>query len=157
MKRVLLILTASRISPALVEEALAVAEKENAELVTVFILDTIEALEVHDRVSDEGFLGGAASGRLLRELRRERKRQGMLELADVSHLAEARGVLHRSDLVEGDFLTCALEAAQREAAEVIFVAKRERPAISRLVSGSEVEELKDAVTCKVMVREMNGD
>ncbi len=153
MKRVLLILAASRVSRSCVDDALATAERENAELVALFILDTVGPRDVGERVSHEGFLGEAPSERLLRALRRERKRQGMLELGVIAGRAERRGIAHRTDLVEGDFLTRALEAAQSEAAEVIFVARRDRPALSRLVSGSQVDELRAAVKCKVMIHD----
>ena len=156
MKRTLLILAASRVSSSCVDEALAMAEKDNGELVALYIVDTAMPQDVQERMSDEGFLGEAPSGRLLRTVRRERKRQGMGELADVVRRAEKRGIAYRTDLVEGDFLTRALTAAQNEAPDVIFVARRERAALSRLMSGSLVEELKDAAPCEVMIRE-GGD
>ncbi|MFH1688984.1 MAG: universal stress protein [Candidatus Eisenbacteria bacterium] len=153
MKRILLILSASRVSTSCVDAALESAAKESAELVVLFILDTAGSRDMQERMSDEGFLGEAPSGRLLRAVRRERKRQGAGELADIVRRAEKRGITCRSDLVEGDFLTMALMAAQNEAPTVIFVARRERAALSRLMSGSLAEELKDAAQCEVMIHE----
>ncbi len=157
MKRVLLVLAASRVSNSCVGGALDVAKSESAELVVLFILDTVMPHDVLERMSHEGFLGEAASGRLLLAMRRELKRQGISELAEVSHAAEKRGITHRTELVEGEFLTRALEAAQTEAPAVIFVAKRERAVLSRLVSGSRAKELKDAVPCEVMIHEGGDD
>ena len=157
MKRVLLVLSASRVSNSCVDGALDAAGSENAELVVLFILDTVMPRDVRERMSHEGFLGEATSGRLLLAMRRELKRQGINELAEVARAAEKRGITHRTELVEGEFLTRALEAAQTEAPTVIFVAKRERAALSRLVSGSQAKELKDAVPCKVMIHEGGDD
>ncbi len=156
MNRVLLILSASRVSNSCVDGALNAAGSENAELVVLFILDTVMPHDVRERMSHEGFLGEAASGRLLLSMRKELKRQGINELAQVARAAEKRGITHRTELVEGEFLTRALEAAQTEAPTVIFVAKREHAALSRLVSGSRAEELKDAAPCEVMIHK-GGD
>ncbi|HYW69364.1 MAG TPA: universal stress protein [bacterium] len=153
MKRVLLILSASRVSTLCVDDALATAERECAELVALFILDTVGPRDVQERVSHEGFLGEAPSGRLLRALRRERKHQGVRELAEIAQRAEKRGIACRTDLEEGEFLTRALAAAQTEAPAVIFVAKRERAALARLMSGSRAEELKEAAPCEVTIHE----
>jgi nucleotide-binding universal stress UspA family protein len=157
LKRVLLILSVSRVSPTCVDDALATAEKENAELVALYIVDTVGPRGVQEQVSHEGFLGEAPSGRLLRALRRERKRQGTNELAEIARRAEERGIECRTDLVEGEFLSRALTAAQTEAPAVIFVAKRERAALSRLVSGSQAEELKEAAPCEVTIHEGGND
>ncbi len=157
MKRVLLVLSASRVSNSCVGGALDAAGSENSELVVLFILDTVMPRDVQERMSHEGFLGEAPSGRLLLAMRRELKRQGINELAEVARAAEKRGITHRTELVEGEFLMRALEAAQTEAPAVIFVAKRERAALSRLVSGSQAKELKDAVPCDVMIHEGGDD
>ncbi len=157
VKRTLLILSTSRLSNSCVDEALDNAEREKAELVVLYIVDTAMPNDVQERMSDEGFLGEAPSGRLLRAVRRERKRQGMGELADIVRRAERRGIACRSDLVEGEFLTRALTAAQNEAPTVIFVARRERAALARLMSGSLAEELKDAAPCEVMIHEGGGN
>ncbi len=157
MKRVLLVLSASRVSNSCVGGALDAAGSESAELVVLFILDTVMPRDVQERMSHEGFLGEAPSGRLLLAMRRELKRQGINELAEVARAAEKRGITHRTELVEGEFLMRALEAAQTEAPAVIFVAKRERAVLSRLVSGSQAKELKDAVPCDVMIHEGGDD
>ena len=157
MKRVLLILSVSRVSTSCVDDALATAEREGSELVVLFILDMFGPGDVQERVSHEGFLGEAPSGRVVRALRRERKLQGMKELSAIAARAEKRGVACRTDLVEGDFLTRALTAAQTEVPAVIFVAKRDRAALARLLSGSRAEELKDAAPCRVTIHEGGDD
>jgi nucleotide-binding universal stress UspA family protein len=155
VNRVLLILSATRMSASCIDAAVAAADREKAELVALYILDTLEASDVQERITDEGFLGEAPSGKLLRAVRRERKRQGVAELAEVARKAELAGVVHRTELVEGEFVSRALDAAQAEAPTVIYVARRERAALSRLVSGSPVEELKEAAPCEVAIHD-NG-
>jgi len=154
---VLLILSATRMSTSCIDAALAAAGREEVELVVLYILDALEATDVEERISHEGFLGEAPSGKLLRSVRRERKRQGTKWLADVAHRAELQGVTCRTELVEGEFVSRALDAAQVEAPGVIYVAKRDRGTLSRLVSGSPVEELKQAAPCEVTIHENGSD
>jgi len=157
VKRVLLLLSATRMSESCIDAALEAADADATELVVLYIVDSVEPHDVEERVSHEGFLGEAPSARLLRTLRRERKRQGTQELAEVARRAERMGVTYRTDLVEGEFVSRALDAAQVEAPGVIYVAKRERGPLSRLVSGSLVEELKEAAPCEVTVHENGSD
>jgi nucleotide-binding universal stress UspA family protein len=157
LERVLLILSSSRVSPTCVERAIRRAEEERAELVALYVVDSLAQSGVRQQVADEGFLGEAPSGRLLRALKRERKRQGVGELERITREAEARGVPCRTELAEGEFVTRALEAAQSMAPGVIFVTRSDRNAISRLVSGSRVEELKDAAPCEVQIHECMSD
>ena len=157
MNRVLLILSPTRVSDSCIDAAFEAASRKDAELVALYILDTLYAFDVEERISHEGFLGEAPSGKLLRAVRRERKRQGVQKLAEIARMAERRGVTFRSEFVEGEFVSRALDAAQVEAPSVIYVAKSERAAISRLVSGSAVEELREAAPCEVAVHENGSD
>jgi nucleotide-binding universal stress UspA family protein len=157
VKRVLLILSATRVSASCIDAALTAAGNEGAELVAVYVLDTLESTDVRERILNEGFLGEAPSGRLLRAMRREHKRQGTQELADVARKAELAGVPCRTELVEGEFVSRALDAAQVEAPSVIYVARRDRGALSRLVTGSPLDELKQAAPCDVQIHECVSD
>jgi nucleotide-binding universal stress UspA family protein len=164
VKRILLILTPARVSDSCVEEALGAASGSDAELVAVFVLDTTISADFRARLRDSGSLGEAPSGQLVAAMREEHERQGREELARVEGLATARGVKVRTRLVVGELVGCSLEAAEREAASAIFVTRRGRPAISRLVAGSAVRKLEEAAPCEVLVhdagstaREENGN
>ena len=153
MKRILLILTPARVSDSCVEEALESASGSDAELVAVFVLDTTISADFRARLRDSGSLGEAPSGQLVAAMRAEHERQGREELVRVEGLAKARGVAVRTRLVVGELVGCSLEAAQQEAASAIFVTRRGRPAISRLVAGSAVRELEESAPCEVLVHD----
>ncbi|MFH1502704.1 MAG: universal stress protein [Candidatus Eisenbacteria bacterium] len=153
MKRILLILSPARVSDSCVDEALKAAAQGQAELVTVFVLDTTISADFRSRLRDSGSLGEAPSDQLVAAMREEQERQGREELARVEELAAARGVSIRTRLVVGELVGCSLEAAQQESASAIFVTRRGRPAISRLVAGSAVRELADAAPCEVLVHD----
>ena len=151
MKRTLLILSPSRVSSTCVERALASAERAGGELVVVYILDTALAGDIQERIQDVGFIGDAPSARFLDAVKEEHRRRGEAELGRIAGLAEARGVALSGELVEGEFLRLSLAAAERVAPIEIFVARQDRPALSRLVIGSDVKRLARDASCEVNV------
>ena len=156
MKRILLILTPARVSDSCVDEAMSAAAGPDSELVAVFVLDTSISADFRARLRDSGSLGEGPSGDIVVAMREEQERQGREELARVERLASERGVAVRTRLVVGELVGCSLEAAQQESPEAIFVTRRGRPAISRLVAGSAVKDLSEAAPCEVLVHEANG-
>jgi nucleotide-binding universal stress UspA family protein len=151
LKRILLILAPSRVSTTCVGEAVEEARRRGAELVALFVLDTAISEDMQTRLQDAGFLGETPSGQLIEAMRREQERQGKRALAGIEELARGSGVEVRTRLVVGEFLRTSLEAANQESPEAIFVARRDRPRLSRLVGGSPVNELKSTAPCAVLV------
>jgi nucleotide-binding universal stress UspA family protein len=155
--RILLILTPARVSDTCVNEAIQAAVDKTAELVAVFVLDTSMSADFHSKLRDSGSLGEAPSDRLVAAMREEQERQGRDELVRVEALAADSGVSVRTRLVVGELVGCSLEAAQQEGASAIFVTRRVRPAISRLVAGSAVRELEEAAPCEVLVHDAGAE
>jgi len=153
LKHILLILTPSRVSDLSVEEALTAAESPDTELAVVFVLDTTLSSDFRARLRDSGSLGEAPSDQLVAAMRDEQERQGHDELERVRALAAERGLAVRTRMVRGELVRCSLEEARRESASAIFVTRRERPALSRLVAGSAVEDLREAAPCTVLVHD----
>lgn len=153
MKRILLLLSPSRLSSTCVEQALRAAAAPDTSLSVVFILDTSMSEDVRARLKDLGFLGKLPSAQLLDEVRGEQERQGRQELARIEAEAERAGVSLSTSLVTGDFLSTSLEIARSETADVIFVARRERPRLSRLIGGSDAEDLRESAPCAVVIHE----
>jgi nucleotide-binding universal stress UspA family protein len=151
LKRTLLIMSPSRVSSTCVERALASAERAGSELAVVYILDATLADDIQERIQDFGFVGEVPSARFLDSVREEHRRRGEAELSRIAVLAEARGVPLAVELVEGEFLRLSLAAAERIAPTEIFVARQDRPALSRLVIGSDVKRLERNASCDVNV------
>lgn len=156
MKPILLILTPARVSDSCVEEAISAARTGGAELVGVFVLDTSISADFRSRLRDSGSLGGAPSDELVSLMRDEQERQGRQELERVERMASASHVPVRTRLVVGELVGCSLEVAREEGASAIFVTRRDRPALSRLVAGSAVKDLSDAAPCDVTVHDARG-
>jgi len=149
----LLLLSPARVSSVCVDEALEGAATSSAELVAYFILDTTISEELKKRIHDMGFLGDAPSDDFMKAMRREHELQGREQLERIGALAAERGIRFRSEFVVGDFLTSSLAAAEREHPEAIFVSRRERTVISRLMEGSAVRELEVSAPCEVLVHD----
>jgi nucleotide-binding universal stress UspA family protein len=156
VERIILILSPSRVSSACVERALSAAAGTHGELVAFYIIDATLSEDMQDRLHDLGFLGEAPSNRFMRAMRREHQRQGRRELERISGLARDRGVVCRTELLEGDFLTISLEIVERESADAVFVVRRDRPKLSRIVGGSAVSDLENSAPCEVVVHD-EGD
>lgn len=156
MKRIMLILSPARVSASCIDGALDAAEAHRAELVVVFVLDTTASDDFQARLHDLGLLGEAPSSQLMAAMRGEQAKQGREELARVARLAGARGLRVRTELIEGELVGCSLEAASRESADAIFITRRERPALSRIVGGSAVRDLSDAASCRVLIHDADG-
>ncbi len=153
----LLLLSPARVSSSCVDEALDQAAESNAELVAYFILDTTISENLRKRIHDMGFLGDAPSDEFMKAMRHEHELQGREQLERIGERAGELGIPYRSELVIGDFLTKSLAAADREHPEAIFVSRRERTVIARLVEGSAVRELEASAPCEVLVHdEDNG-
>ncbi len=153
MRPILLILTPARVSDSCVDEAVSAARKGGADLVAVFVLDTSISADFRARLRDSGSLGGAPSDQLVALMRDEQERQGRQELVRIERLAGEMHVPVRTRLVVGELVECSLAVAREEAASAIFVTRRDRPAISRIVGGSAVKDLSDAAPCEVLVHE----
>jgi len=153
VKRILLILAPSRISSRCVDAAVAAADGKKGELIVVFILDTSISEEVRERLRNLGLLGKAPSAQILDAMRQEQERQGRSELARIAELARGRGVACRTVFTEGEFLGRSLEIAKSESAHEIFVVRRSRPTLSRLLAGSAVEDLASSVPCDVKIHD----
>jgi nucleotide-binding universal stress UspA family protein len=151
VKPTLLILSPSRVSSTCVQRALASAERAGRELVVVYVLDTTLSDGVQERIQDFGFVGDAPSTRFLDAVREEHRRRGEAELERIAGLATERGIPFVVELVAGEFLRSSLAAAERFAPDEIFVAQQDRPALSRLVIGSDVKRLERDAGCEVNV------
>lgn len=153
MERIVLILSPSRVSSMCVERALSAAAGSGGELAAFYIIDATLSEEMQERLHNLGFLGEAPSSRFMQAMRREHQRQGKKELHRIERLAHNRGVPCRTELLEGDFLTMSLEVVERESADTVFVVRRDRPKLSRIVGGSAVSDLESSAPCEVVVHE----
>ncbi len=64
MKKILLLLSTTRESPKSINTALEIAEKQNAELLVLFILDYELSQSIIEKLTEAGWIGGKATEEL---------------------------------------------------------------------------------------------
>ncbi len=151
MDKILLILSTTRQSEKCISEAVDIANKENAELITLFIVDYDVPQKILDSLTEEGWIGGKTTENLFNAVLEEYSIQGKEKTTEIEEVAKKRGVNHKSIIKRGTFLDVSLSVAEEEKVGLVLVTRRRRSGLSRFFFGSAVAELKEKVTCKVKV------
>jgi len=141
-KKVLLLISTTRESEKSVTRALDVAERNQAELLILFILDEELSQDIVNRMSEEGWFGGKPSERLHTAVLREYFSHGNRKIKEIEVAAKERGIAYRSIFARGKFAEVALKVIQHEQVDLIIVTRRRRSALSRFIFGSPVADLK---------------
>lgn len=153
MKTIILAISTTQHSPAAVRYALDVAEKEHARLVTLFVIDSKVPGLVFEKLIDMGFIGEKPSVELKEAVEKEYQQQADEKIAEIRELAEGRGLEHDIYLDKGDFFESTLQAIAKFSADVIVLTRARRSQLSRIFSGSAVDELTKRAPCEVKVFE----
>ncbi|MHC4267212.1 MAG: universal stress protein [Planctomycetota bacterium] len=151
MDKILLILSTTRKSEKCIKEAVDIASKENAELITLFVIDYEVPQKILDSLTEEGWIGGKTTENLFNAVLDEYAIQGKEKISEIEEVAKKRGVNYKSIIKRGTFLDVALSVAEEEKVGLILVTRRKRSGLSRFFFGSAVAELKEKVTCKVKI------
>ncbi len=153
IKRMLLVLSTTRTSEEAVSYAIDLAAESNAELITLFVLETEVANEVFETFSDIGFIGDKPSSKLTEAMMREFRQRAYEELKRVEDMANRRGIKNESIIEEGDFLEKALWTIEKYRIDRAVAIRKKRSAIARYFVKSQVMRLKEQAPCDVEVFE----
>ena len=153
MKKILLILSFLRSSPKTVEEAIKIAQENEAELLVFFVLDIGYADNIARKLADEGWLGEKPSQQLYNSLLREYQSQAENKIAEIRLRAAELKVPVRAMIKSGSVLDETLRVASLEDPDLIVITRRKRSSLSRLIFGSMVKTLKEQAKCKVRIIE----
>ncbi len=152
-KKILLILSTTRTSVRAIEYAVELAKKNDAELLTLFILETEVAGEVFETFSDIGFIGDKPGTKLIEAMMREFRQRAYQELKSVEDYAKGRGVDNESIIEKGDFIERSLWVIDKYKVDTAVAIKKKRSAIASYFVKSRVLSLKDQAPCEVEVFE----
>lgn len=142
-RRIMVVVESSPAARAAVEEGVALARIQAAEVVFFHVLPRYPLPLVDELVwtlqSEQAFdLAAKAEGRRL--------------LAAAAAVADEAGVMHRGALGEGpDDTTCIAEAARKRRCDLVVVASQGRNAVVRLMTGSVIPGLISLAPMPVMV------
>ncbi len=151
MKKILLILSFLRSSPKTVEEALALAKDNRAELILFFVLDVEYANTIVRKLAEEGWLGERPSQQLYNSLLQEYQSQAESKVAEIRQRAVELKVPVRAIIKSGSVLDETLRVASLEDPDLIVITRRKRSSLSRLIFGSMVKALKEQARCEVRI------
>ncbi len=145
-RRILLAVSTSRYSRALVGHAVDEAERQRADghdvlLHVVNVVEDEDLDRVASSVGSEGFLGLGPQRDVLAALGAEHNRMAERRVDEVRAAAEARGVPVEVTTEEGQFGDVVLARAQATEADVILITRADRPFISRILFGSEADRV----------------
>jgi nucleotide-binding universal stress UspA family protein len=151
MDKILLILSTTRKSEKCINEAVEIASKENAELITLFVVDYEVPQKILDSLTEEGWIGGKTTENLFNAVLDEYSIQGKEKISEIEEVAKKKGVNYKSIIKRGTFLEVSLSVAEEEKVGLVLVTRRRRSGLSRFFFGSAVAELKEKVTCEVKI------
>ena len=151
MDKILLILSTTRKSNKCVKEALDIANKENARLIILFVVDYEVPQKILDKLTEEGWIGKKPTENLFNAVLDEYSIQGKDKIAEIKVMAKGRGINCKSIIRKGKFLDVALSVVEAEKVNLIMVTRRKRSGLSRFIYGSAVAELKKIAGCEVKI------
>ncbi len=151
MDKILLVLSTTRKSEKCINEAVDIASKEKAELITLFVVDYEVPQKMLDRLTEEGWIGGKTTENLFNAVLDEYSVQGKDKIAEIEEVAKKKGVNYKSIIKRGTFLDVSFSVAEEEKVGLVLVTRRKRSGLSRFFLGSAVAELKKKVMCKVKI------
>ena len=151
MKKILLILSFLRNTPESASEAINIAKQNRAELVVLFVLDIEFAENIVNKLTDEGWIGVKPSEQLYMSLLREYKLQSEARTSEIEEQAKKEDVKVRSIIKSGAILEQTLKIVTLENPDLIFISRRKRSSLSRLIFGSLANALQKRVRCEVRI------
>jgi len=146
VRNILIALSTSRFSEAMVEQALAEAEnsRDKGESVTievVYVMETGELQSVYRSVGEVGFLGSRTQKEVIDTLAGEHHRTARRRMGQIADRARDREFQVATMEKEGDFVAVIHEMAETGRFQVMYLTRADRPFISRFLFGSKCEEV----------------
>ena len=139
--RILLAVSTSRYSRALVDLAMSEAEKLSASGTKQVAIEGEDLLHISHRVGDQGFLGLSTTADVISTLGAEHHRMALLRIDEVKAAAATKGAPVSVKEVEGRFVESVLEQAGEVHYETILITRADRPFVSRILFGSEADRV----------------
>lgn len=151
MKRIMLVLSTMRQSPKAIEYALQTAKKENAELVSLFVIDTNIPGSVFQRLHEMDLIGEKPSEELSEALMKEYRQRGYEKLEEVEKKAKKSNIHCATYIEEGEFADEVLKMIKKLSVSLVILTRSHRSNISRFIFGSAVNDLIKQAPCEVKI------
>lgn len=143
MNKMGLILSTSRYSRHLLDRIFSDAAEIDGtvEIQVLYVIEVDQLEKIAQQVGGSGFLGAGVQKDVFESLQAEHHRMALQRIAEVK---ERGGVEDYSVVVQersGNFITEVLDFAEKQACDVIYLTREEKPFISRFLFGSEADKI----------------
>jgi len=152
----LVVLTALRFSEDYGAAALRSAKERREGVVLCLVVDREISNAVASQLADVGFLGEKLLQNLRETMIGEYRTRGLGHLRDLEEQARGLGLAVETVVADGPFLDAVVNVARQHDVDRIVVARTDRPHLSRLFFGSEIDRLLKRAPCPVEVFDVSG-
>lgn len=155
MKNILLVLSTTSHSPRAVDVALAKTEEQEGKLITLFVVDVELPASIFERLEGTGIVGERPGQAVQDALMEEYKRQGTLQLAEVSRRAAERGIEVEEVIKIGVFADECIKAIKGNDISVAVLTRQHKSHLSRFIFGSPIKQIQDSVDCQFEIVDLD--
>jgi len=149
--KLMLVLSNISFSSSSVTYALKKAEKENHELIVVFVLDEEIPNSVSSLLMYIGFLGPKPTDDLKTTLLEEYKKRAQSELERVEKLTREKNIQMKKILKKGRFVKEIITVCEKEKPDFVITSRPRAPMLSKVLSSYNLEELNKKLGEKLIV------
>ena len=151
MEKIMLVISTMRHSSKAVEYALKSATERNAELVSLFILDSNVPSSVFQRLHEMDLIGEKPSEELSEALYREYRQRGYAKLKEIEKKAKEVNIPCTIYIEEGDFAEEVFKKIDKLNISLVILSRIHRSNIARLIFGSAVDRIIKQAKCEVKI------
>lgn len=146
MSKLGLILSTSRYSRHLLDRVFSDAaeyavQEEGVEIQVLYVIETDQLEKIAQQVGGSGFLGSAVQQDIFESLQAEHHRMALQRISEVKERGGKENYAVYVEEKEGNFMTEVLDFAEKQACDVIYLTREEKPFISRFLFGSEADKI----------------
>jgi len=151
LEKIMLVISTMRHSSKAVEYALKSATERNAELVSLFILDSNVPSSVFQRLHEMDLIGEKPSEELSEALYREYRQRGYAKLKEIEKKAKEVNIPCTIYIEEGDFAEEVFKKIDKLNISLVILSRIHRSNIARLIFGSAVDRIIKQAKCEVKI------
>ena len=142
MARILAVISTSRFSEKVIDEAFLQARDDpEAEITLLYITETEEIDKIRSQMESPGFLGEKPVEEVVQALLEDWEIWKKKRIDEFTKMAEMAKISARTIEASGNYPDKVIEHAEKEVYDYIFMVKSKQSFLSRLIHGSDVDKV----------------
>jgi nucleotide-binding universal stress UspA family protein len=151
MKTYLLVINGEHDSENLIARAIEDCLADDVFLHVLFTAEPAQETGLTKQLTEQSFLGVGQSKEVAEQVKRTSLRDATYRLDEIEDMATSKGVKCETDIVEGVFADEAIQSAQQHGAERLYVGRRARGTLHKLLFDSDTVQIAEGTPCEVIV------